>query len=288
MHLTRRVFSLATPVLAASACSPLQVFDALAPRDAEGRLAAQDVAYGGHPRQRLDVYVPTAGVAGAPVVVFFYGGSWKDGAKSEYAFVGQALAAQGFVAVLPDYRLYPEVRFPDFLDDSARAVRWVADHIATYGGDPRRLALAGHSAGAYNAAMLALDRHYLARAGVRRGAIRALVGLSGPYDFLPLDAGTAQEVFGDAPDKAATQPITFVGSGSPPAFLTTGDRDDTVRPRNTTALAARLRASGVGVVERIYPGLDHKDTLLALSRPFRGDAPELTELTAFLRAAMRP
>ncbi len=284
MQPTRRLLALAVPAFAATACSPLQIFDALAPRDEGGRLAIQDVAYGGHPRQRLDVYVPSAGVTNAPVVVFFYGGSWKDGAKAEYAFVGQALAAQGFVTVLPDYRLYPEIRFPDFLDDSANAVRWVADHIATYGGDPRRLVLMGHSAGAYNAAMLALDRRYLARVGVKRGSVRALVGLSGPYDFLPLDAGTAQEVFGDAPDLRATQPITFAGTRSPPAFLTTGDRDDTVRPKNTTALAAKLRASGVGVVERVYPGLDHKDTLLSLSRPFRGDAPELAELTAFLRA----
>lgn len=286
LHPTRRLFALAAPALAATACSPLQVFDALAPRDEGGRIAIRDVAYRGHPRQRLDVYVPSAGAAGAPVVIFFYGGSWKDGAKSEYAFVGQALAAQGFVAVLPDYRLYPEVRFPDFLDDGARAVRWVADHVGTSGGDPRRLALAGHSAGAYNAAMLALDRRYLARAGVKRNAIKALAGLSGPYDFLPLDAGTAQEVFGDARDLRATQPITFAGVGSPPAFLATGDRDDTVRPRNTTALAAKLRASGIPVVERVYPGLDHKDTLLALSRPFRGDAPELAELTAFLRAKL--
>lgn len=291
MHLTRRLFAIAAPVLAvpalaATSCSPLQVFDALAPRDEGGRIAIRDVAYGGHPRQRLDVYVPSDGAAGAPVVIFFYGGSWKDGAKSEYAFVGQALAAQGFVAVLPDYRLYPEVRFPDFLDDCARAVRWVADHVGTYGGDPRRLALAGHSAGAYNAAMLALDRRHLARAGVTRTSVKALAGLSGPYDFLPLDAGTAQEVFGDAQDQAATQPITFAGSASPPAFLTTGDRDDTVRPRNTTALAAKLRRSGVPVVERVYPGLDHKDTLLALSRPFRGNAPELAEMTAFLRARL--
>jgi acetyl esterase/lipase len=262
----------------------LQVFDALAPRDAEGVRVASDIPYGSHPRQRLDVYALAGRVPGAPVLVFFYGGSWKNGSKGDYEFAGAALAAQGFVAVLPDYRLYPEIRFPSFLDDGAGAVRWARDNAATYGGDPGRIVLAGHSAGAYNAAMLALDGRYLARAGLGRGTVRAFAGLSGPYDFLPLDPGTAQEVFGDAPNLAATQPVSFAGRGSPPAFLATGDADDTVRPRNTTSLAAKLRRAGVAVEERMYPGLSHADTLLALSVPFRGKAPVLAETTAFLRA----
>ncbi len=269
--------------LGMTACSPLALFDAIGPRDDGGRLSLRNAAYGQHARQRLDVFTPVAGAGGAPVLVFFYGGSWKNGTKEDYAFVGQALAAQGFVTVLPDYRLYPEVRFPDFLDDGAAAIAWVRDNIAQYGGDPRRIVLAGHSAGAYNAVMLGLDPRYLRRAGVDPKIVRAVAGLSGPYDFLPLDAGTATEVFGEARDKAATQPVTFAGPHSPPAYLATGDGDTTVRPSNTRSLAARLREARVPVQERIYAGLDHSDTLLALSVTFRSKAPALAEMAAFLR-----
>ena len=289
MSITRRGLALGAASLAASGCSPLALFGAVAGRDAGTALAAGGLAYGPHPRQSLDVYVPAAAPANsAPVAVFFYGGSWKFGSRSEYAFVGAALAAQGFVTFVPDYRLYPEVRFPDFLDDSAAAVRFARDNAARFGGDGRRLVLVGHSAGAYNAAMLALDGRYLRRAGVPPGAVRAFGGLSGPYDFVPLDPGTAQEVFGNAPDLAATQPVTFVRRGSPPAWLATGEADTTVRPRDTTSLAAKLRAAGAPVVERVYPGLEHRDTLLALSLLFRDRAPILSEMGAFLRERAGP
>ncbi|GJE58403.1 alpha/beta hydrolase [Methylobacterium trifolii] len=264
-------------------CSALALFDAIGPRDSGGRQAAKDQPFGEGPRRKLDVYVPVAAVENAPVLVFFYGGSWQSGAKEYYAFVGQALAAQGFVTVLPDYRLYPEAPFPGFLEDGARAVAWVRENIAAYGGDPHRIVLAGHSAGAYNAVMLGLDERYLRAAGVDPKVIRAVAGLSGPYDFLPLDTDTTIKVFGQAPDKAATQPIGFVGPRSPPTFLATGDADTLVRPRNTARLAERLRAAHVPVQERIYAGLDHSDTLLALSVAFRSKAPELAEMAAFLR-----
>ncbi|GEP11573.1 alpha/beta hydrolase [Methylobacterium gnaphalii] len=268
--------------LGLSGCSPLALFDALGPRDAGARLSLKDAAYGEDPRHRLDVFTPVGNVANAPVLVFFYGGSWKSGSKEDYAFAAQALAAQGFVTVLPDYRLYPQVRFPDFLDDGARAIAWVRDHIAAYGGDPKKIVLAGHSAGAYNAVMLGLNPAYLRRAGVEPQTIRAVAGLSGTYDFFPFDQGTSIDLFGQAPDPKGTQPITFAGPNSPPAFLATGDADTTVRPRNTKSLAARLRDARVPVQERIYAGLDHADTLLALSITFRSKAPELSEMAAFL------
>ena len=277
------ILCLALGALGLGACSPLALFDAFGPRDGGGRLAVKDAAYGANARQRLDVFTPVAATGDAPVLVFFYGGSWKSGSKEDYAFAAQALAAQGFVTVLPDYRLYPEVRFPDFLDDGAAAIAWVRDHIAAYGGDPRKIVLAGHSAGAYNAVMLGLDPRYLRRAGVDPHAIRAVAGLSGPYDFLPFDQATTIDVFGAAPEPAATQPVTFAGPHSPPAFLATGDRDTTVRPRNTQRLAEALRAARVPVQERVYAGLDHADTLLALSVTFRAKAPELAEMSAFLR-----
>ena len=273
---------LALVALGITACSPLAFFDAIGPRDQGGRLSLKDAAFGSHPRQRLDVFTPVAGSAGAPVLVFFYGGSWKNGSKEAYAFVGQALAAQGFVTVLPDYRLYPEVRFPDFLDDGAQALAWVEQNIAAYGGDPSRVVLAGHSAGAYNAVMLGLNPTYLRRAGVDPRVIRAVAGLSGPYDFLPLDQDTTIKVFGQAPDLPLTQPMTFAGPLSPPTFLATGEADTVVKPRHTVSLAAKLRAAHVPVQERVYPGLDHKDTLLALSVTFRSKAPELAEMASFL------
>jgi acetyl esterase/lipase len=287
MMLSRRLFAGAAAALAVSGCSPFQVFNAVNPVDG-GSAPVGTAEFGPDPRHRLDVYAPVSASPGAalPVVVFFYGGGWESGSRAEYAFVGRALAAAGFVTVVPDYRLYPQVRFPAFLEDGAAAIRWVSDNIARHGGDPRRIVLAGHSAGAYNAAMLALDTRYLRRAGVDPAIVRALAGLSGPYDFLPLDDPTSIQVFGPERDLAATQPVSF--ARPLPAFLATGDGDTRVRPRNTASLAARLRAAGARVEERIYPGLDHTDTLLALSVLFRDKAPVLRDMTAFLVAALRP
>jgi acetyl esterase/lipase len=187
------------------------------------------------------------------------------------------------VAVVADYRLYPEVRYPGFLEDGAQAVRWAVDHAARFGGDPERIVLLGHSAGAYNAVMLALDERYLQAAGVDPGRVKAMAGLSGPYDFLPLEGQITPRIFGHA-DLPATQPLAYVRPGSPPAFLATGDADTMVYPRNTTALARSLRQAGVEVDERHYPGLDHISMVLSLSRPLRGRAPVLDEMTDFLRS----
>ena len=283
MTISRRLLAACASSLAAVGCSPLALFDTFAPRDGGTIKAGRALRYGDHPRQTLDIHVPETASASrpAPVIVFFYGGSWSSGSREEYDFVGAALAARGFVTVIPDYRLYPEVRFPDFLYDSALAVRFAEQNVAKFGGNGRRIILAGHSAGAYNAAMLALDGRYLQQAGVQRSSIRGFAGLSGPYDFLPLDVKVTQEVFGQAPNQPATQPISFAKPGSPPAFLATGDRDTLVYPKNTINLSAKLRASGVPVIERVYPGLDHKDTLLALSVPFRSGTPVLNELASF-------
>jgi acetyl esterase/lipase len=269
-----------------SACSPLSVFATFTPKDAASS-RERGVAYGSLERQTLDVYAPPKAAPGettpAPVAVFFYGGSWDSGRRQDYGWVGRALAAQGFLTVVPDYRLYPAVRFPGFVEDGALAVRWAVDHAGPLGGDPGRIVLIGHSAGAYSAAMLALDDLYLKAAGVDPKVVRAFAGLSGPYDFLPLDGPVTRRTFGAFPDLPATQPAVYVRADSPPAFLATGDGDTTVRPRNTRILAAALRTKGVAVEERHYPGLNHADTVLALSRPFRGKAPVLSEMTAFLK-----
>lgn len=185
----------------AFAQAPLATLNALAPRDGGARRVAHNAAYGEGVRRRLDVYAP-ARAADAPIIVFFYGGSWSSGAKDEYGFVGAALAARGFVVAIPDYRLVPDVRFPDFLENGAAAVRWTADNAAQFGANPSRIVLIGHSAGAYNAMMLALDARYLRVAGVDPTRVRGAAGLSGPYDFYPFDApGRARRARGLRPGR---------------------------------------------------------------------------------------
>lgn len=275
------IFALVIAVLAAIAsCAPLKTFNLLTPKDGGVRRVVSDAAYGPGPRQRLDVYAPAG--AGKPIIVFFYGGSWSSGEKADYTFAADALAARGFVVVVPDYRLVPDVVFPTFLEDGAAAIRWASDHAAEFGGDPKRIVLMGHSAGAYLAIMLALNRSYLSKAGVPAEAIKGGVGLSGPYDFYPFDVPASQNAFGQAPDPAATQPINFARADVPPLLLLHGDKDTLVRPRNTINLAKRLADLGAPVESHIYP-VDHGATLLALSRPFRGKAPVLSETATFLK-----
>ena len=260
--------------------SILGVINALSPKDRGSRRLAAGIAYGGAPRQRLDVYGPVRPGSGPlPVVVFFYGGSWESGDRREYAFAGRALAALGYIAVVADYRLVPQVEYPAFLDDGAAAVRWVIERIDGYGGDAQRLALMGHSSGAYNAAMLALDTRYF---GAEAGRIRAVVGLSGPYDFLPLESAITLRVFGAADDVAATQPVNLVTPAAPPMLLATGLADRLVYPKNTAALAQKLRQAGVEVVEKRYAGVNHPVPLLALGLPFRRLAPVHADVRDFL------
>ncbi|MEO6387161.1 MAG: alpha/beta hydrolase [Croceibacterium sp.] len=263
----------------AVACAPLKTFDTLVPKDSAGTRVASGIAYGEGPRRKLDVYAPRDSAAGRPVVVFFYGGSWNSGSRSGYAFVGRALAARGFVAIIPDYRLVPEVRYPGFVEDGARAVLWARDHAADYGGDPERIVLAGHSAGAYIAAILATDDRWL---GAEHARLKGLVGLAGPYDFAPFDVASSQAAFGQWPHPAETQPVTWAGAGDPPALLLTGADDDTVKPRNSEALAAHLRQAGVEADHISYPGVGHVGILLSLARPFRGRAPSLDAMAAFV------
>lgn len=284
-RVTRRIGLTALAAGLTSACSPLSVFATFTPKDA-AKVEGRGARYAAGARGGIDVYAPPTAHGAAPVAVFFYGGSWDSGRRQDYGWAARALAAQGFLTLVPDYRLYPEVRFPGFLEDCAQAVRWAADHAASLGGDPERIVLVGHSAGAYNAAMLALDPRYLAAAGVRPGAIKAFAGLSGPYAFLPLDGPITRRTFGEAADLEATQPTRYARADAPPAFLATGDKDTTVYPRNTRKLAAALRDAGAKVEERHYPGVDHAGTVLALSRPFRRKATLLADMTAFLKAAV--
>jgi acetyl esterase/lipase len=266
----------------ASGCSPLYLVSAISSEP--GVKAHPNYRYGPGPRHQLDIYTPTAPPAEPrPVVVFFYGGGWESGERGQYRFAGEALAAQGFVAVVPDYRVYPEVKFPAFVEDGAGAVRWVHDHIGEFGGDPRRVFLMGHSAGAYIAAMLAFDGRYLYAQGLSTTNVRGLIGLAGPYDFLPLKTPALIEIFGGADGIPQTQPITFVSPGAPPALLLQGSDDTRVKPRNSERLAARIRQTGGSVTEILYQGVGHSGILLALSRPFEGTAPVRSDVAGFVR-----
>ena len=261
-------------------CSPLALVNGWVPSSTYSVKA--DISYSSHSRHKLDIYRPSNPPATAPVVVFFYGGNWNSGERADYLFAGEALAAKGYVAVLPDYRLYPEVRYPDFLTDCAAAVRWVFDNIAKFGGDPQRIFLMGHSAGAYNAAMLALNPAYLRAAGVDARRVRGLIGLAGPYDFLPLTGPVTKAVFGFPDTPIATQPIQFASAAAPPALVVTGKLDTLVNPGNSSRLAMRLQARGAQARVIVYPALGHRTLLGALAAPLRGLSSVLDDVAGFV------
>ena len=268
-------------LLALAACSPLKTLNALSPGGASERTAG--LAYGDGPRRKLDVYRPLDAQGQAPVVVFFYGGNWVDGARENYAFVGRALASRGIVTVVADYRLYPEVAYPDFLSDVAQAVAWARREAARYGGDPRRLFVMGHSAGAYNAAMIALDGRWLAAQGMAPADLRGWIGLAGPYDFLPIENPTARPVFHFPDTPRTSQPIHHVKAGAPPALLIAARSDKLVDPqRNTGHLAAALRAQQVAVDEVYYDRVSHVTLVASIAAPMRWLAPTLDQVAAFV------
>lgn len=273
-------------------CSPpglLTGINRLFPGDAGARLAARGIAYGPLERQKLDVWTPgpRRPGAGLPVVIFLYGGGWVSGSRQDYGFAGSAYAGKGFVTILPDYRLVPAVRFPSFLEDGALAVRWARDHAAEFGGDPRRISLAGHSAGAYNAAMLALDGHYLRDAGVDPRIVRAAALLAAPTDFYPFTEQRGRDALGQWPRPQETQPIHFARADAPPLFLAAGTADDIVQPRNSIVLARRQRQLAAVAELKLYPGKSHVDLAKGLSKTFRSTVPVLADSAAFLQLHSR-
>lgn len=266
-------------------CSGVGTLNALTVRHSES--VQTDVPYGELARQRLDVYRPAAAApaGGWPVVVFFYGGTWTSGSRSDYRFLGEALASHGVLTVVADYRLYPEVRFPDFLHDSARALSWGLEHAQALGGNPRRVFVMGHSAGGYNAAMLALDPRWLQATGHAPSELAGFIGLAGPYDFLPTDNPDAQRVFHHPDYPPRAQPIEFVHAGAPRTFLGAPERDQVVSfERSTVQLADKLRASGVDVTLRPYPRASHITLMGAFAWPLRPVAPVLDDVTAFIHS----
>ena len=268
--------------------SLLNRIDRLTPgRGDRARKAGEDVKFGPHARHHLDIWVPSHPTsARLPVVIFFYGGGWHSGERGDYGFAGAAFAANGFVAVVPDYRLVPEVRYPDFLDDAALALKWVWNNIAHYGGDPTRISVAGHSAGAYIAAMLALDPRWTDSALLPRDTVKAGVLLSGPFDFAPFREWRGRATFGSFPDPFETQPVNHVRADAPPLLLQHGSADRLVYAKNSRSLDDALTRVGAPHEMKIYRGCDHAGTVVALSRPFRGRYPVLADAVAFLRSVL--
>ncbi|MEI6486323.1 MAG: alpha/beta hydrolase [Sphingomonadales bacterium] len=282
----RSLLSAAALSSLAAACSPLAALNGLnrlTPGDGGVRQLVEGASFGSDARQRLDVYAPEQAAGPLPVIVFIYGGSWNSGLRDGYGFAARALAARGFVVVVPDYRLVPQVRWPAFVADGAAALNWTVANIAAHGGDPARIAVMGHSAGAHIALLLALHRQW----GVA-DHIKAAVGLAGPYDFLPfLPGGAADAALGNAADLRDTQPISFARKDAPPLLLLHGDKDTTVLPRNSLRLANAVNDLGGQAQVTVYPGVTHIGILLALSKPFRGKAPVLADATAFLNRVLK-
>ncbi len=278
----RNVWILAVSALVLlGGCNRVGLLNAVTIDERAGERVAHDIQYGEGERRSLDVYAPRAGGENLPVLVFIHGGGWSWGRRQDYSFVGRAFAARGFVTVIANYRLTPDVAFPAFLDDVAAAIAWTQANAGAYGGHATRIYLSGHSAGAYNVVQVALDQRYLEAAGGDPSAIAGVAGISGPYDFLPLDSDSTRAAFGSADDLDATQPINFVRADAPPMLLLTGRDDTSVPPRHTDALAARLQEAGAEVETRYYDDADHGETLMAISPTFRGRAPVLDDISDF-------
>ncbi len=280
---------LALGVAGLGACaSPVAVINAITPSDTHRLLP--DLPYrpgSDDPRQRLDVYQPLtpAGAAPSPVVVFFYGGSWNSGDRKAYRFVGEALAARGIVVVIADYRLYPQVSYPTFLEDCALATAWTLREIGRFGGDAGRVLVMGHSAGAYNAAMIALDPRWLALQGLQPAALHGWIGLAGPYDFLPVDVPEVKPVFHHPNEPPDSQPLAHVAdtAGSLRAFLGVSRRDTYVNPqRNSVRLAQALRDRGAKIELRWYENTSHLTLIGAIARPLRWLDPVLDDVVGFI------
>lgn len=241
-----------------------------------------DIPYADREGAKLDIYRPEeiTEATPAPVVMFIYGGGWAAGDKFEYEFVGRAFAANGYIAVIADYRKYPEVTYPQFLEDNAAAMKWIEDNISQYAGDPNRFFLAGHSAGAYNAVMLALDQSFRREYNVTM-PIRAVAGISGPYNFYPFEYDEVRRVFGKAPNPEGTQPMNLVTSDAPPMLLVSGTSDPIVRMQNSTAFANKLRAQGIWVTEKFYEGFGHMEPVIALGALWRWRMPVLADTLDF-------
>jgi acetyl esterase/lipase len=275
----RSLLTCLAAVFLLAGCSGTSVLNAVTP--SRGYAQATNLPFESQHGLKLDVYTPE-NARNAPVVVFFYGGRWNSGSKDDYKWVGEALASRGFVAVLPNYRLYPDVRFPAFVDDGAQAVVWAHQNISAYGGSPDKLFVMGHSAGAHTAAMLALKEEFMARAGGSRSWLRGMIGLAGPYDFMPITDPMLRDVFGPPEKFELSQPILFTEGDNPPLLLLHGEDDDVVWVKNTRNLASAVVKAGGTVETVIYPKMSHERIVASLAKLFRGQTDVIDHVSDFV------
>ena len=268
-------------VLALAGCTATGALNALVSRSTYR--AEEDIPYGTDPRQRLDVYRPLESLPGAPVVVFFYGGAWTRGERGDYRFVGEALASAGILTLVVDYRLSPRVRWTGILDDCSAAVSWAFDNAARLGASRERIHLMGHSAGAYNAAMLALDRRWLAPRRLQPAELAGWIGIAGPYNFLPISDPDSQRAFDWPATPADSQPVVHVSAQAPRTLLLATREDKVVDPqRNSAVLAERLQRAGAAVQLQFLESVNHVTIVGALATPLRHLAPVRSEVIQFV------
>ena len=297
-----KTFLIATALLLAGACiwfyrlggpAQLELADRWWPgqRSPVGQIArGKPYAPNGGDEQSFDIYFPAARSGETcpkrkyPALLFFHGGSWRDGDRASYAFVGRAFAERGFITFVADYRKTPRNRFPDFIADAAQAMAAAHAELSKIDcADPAQLYVMGHSAGAHIAMLAALDPQWLARHDLNSSIIAGMIGLAGPYDFLPFTSDAAKDALGHWPQPEETQPIHFANGKAPPLLLLTGDADTTVKPRNSKVLAARISDLGGSAELKLYPGISHSGIIMAIARPFRNKAPVIADILDFAR-----
>jgi acetyl esterase/lipase len=261
--------------------SPFGMINLLVPR--VGYRVHRGLAFGPEPRQKLDIYVPVGLTPPAPVVLFFHGGGWQGGDRTDYLAFGQAFTSAGMVVVVADYRVYPQVKYPGFVEDAAGALAFVRAHAAQYGGDPERIFLTGHSAGAYNAVMVASEPKFLAARGGSLDWIRGVIGIAGPYNFLPMSDPVYVDMF-HGTNNTDSMPVYHVDGPRPPMLLISGRDDDTVRLSNTHDMSESLKRFGSDVKVIFYKGVGHVGVILSLVRGFRRLAPLRQDMIDFIRA----
>ncbi len=293
MHWLKKRLTTLSPLLLTSACTSVDVLNVLS--GLSSYHAQKNINYGNGSRQQLDIYYPKHMISqiekenvltiknSRPVIIFLYGGSWNRGQRKDYAFIGHALASKGFITIIPDYRLYPEARYPDFLQDNAAAVTWVVKNLEQQGGDTKNIFIMGHSAGAYNAAMLALDKRWLAQYNLNTNIFKGWIGISGPYDFYPVQNPDVRPVFFHPNYPEKSQPMEFINNKSIASFLATSPQDDLIdEQRNTIAMAKKLQREGTINTLKVYDTVDHISIIASIAWPLRFKSPLLSDIEKFI------
>lgn len=276
----KRSFLAILSLLVTSACSEALFFAANFPSFFSAQKITRDIDFGSKNGMKLDVYTPDDKNEKRPVLVFFYGGAWMMGSKESYRFAADAFTKHGYVVVIPDYIKYPEVKFPAWQEDAAKAVAWAHNNIAKFGGDESRLFIAGHSAGAHIGALLATDEEYLKKEGGSRSWIKAFAGLAGPYDFVP-EEPEYKDMFGPPERYKYMQVTNYIDGKQPPMLLLWGLDDKEVAKENITKLETGLKDKSGVWKTKYYEGVNHIDIVGGLAYFGTGRAPVAEDVDDF-------